>query len=216
MQEAIVRCRNHPEIDQGCRPCSRCGSWFCPNCLVDLGGQAFCAGCKVERLRDFQAGVPAAGVWLDLASIGRRFAAVLIDSLIFTIPAILVMILVIALMGVGLTDLEQGPETPGVFETAFGLAYLTFLAIGTLGRVLYEGFMLAKRGQTLGKIAMSIKVVTPEGHDLRPGQAWNRAILRLALDTCLSFINYLPAFFSREKTTIHDITAKTRVINWRV
>ena len=75
--------------------------------------------------------------------------------------------------------------------------------------------MLSQRGQTLGKIAMNIKVVTPEGRDLRPGEAWKRALARLLFDNCASIINYLPALFSREKTCLHDVAAKTRVINWR-
>jgi uncharacterized RDD family membrane protein YckC len=71
--------------------------------------------------------------------------------------------------------------------------------------------MLQRRGQTLGKMALRIKVVTPDGGDISPGQAWGRAVLKLALGTCMG-IDYLPALFTRERTCLHDMIVKTRVV----
>ena len=78
-----------------------------------------------------------------------------------------------------------------------------------------EGFMLSRGGQTIGKKAMNIKVVTAEGAEMTKAQAWGRVAARqvLGLVPCLGLIDYLVAF-GQERTTIHDMMAKTRVVNW--
>jgi hypothetical protein len=55
--DAITHCRNHPEVTEGLRHCVACGESFCHDCLIDLSGEARCAGCKKERLRDLLSGV---------------------------------------------------------------------------------------------------------------------------------------------------------------
>jgi uncharacterized RDD family membrane protein YckC len=97
-------------------------------------------------------------------------------------------------------------------ESMMWLQPLSWLWI--IGQFVYEGLMLAARGQTVGKIAMKVKVVRPDGSDISTGQAWGRAAMRHVLVSCLCIINYLPAFFTLEKTTLHDMVASTRVVNW--
>jgi uncharacterized RDD family membrane protein YckC len=77
---------------------------------------------------------------------------------------------------------------------------------------LYEALMLQhKNGQTVGKMAMKVRVVRPDGSPISTGQAWGRSGLRVVFK-CLWPIDYLPAFFTNEKTTLHDLAASTRVI----
>lgn len=203
--ELVVRCKNHPEVTEGCVRCARCGDWVCPDCRVELDGRPYCAQCKTEYVRDLQAGVTPSER-LAYASVGRRFAALFLDGLLFGLPYGLV-ILYMAVSG----QMAEGGEPDAI--AIGGLIFVILWA--TIGRVIYEGMMLSRGGQTLGKRAMSVKVVTPEGHDLRPGQAWGRAVLRFLLEGCLSLIDYLPALFTDEKTTLHDLAAKTRVIDAR-
>jgi uncharacterized RDD family membrane protein YckC len=80
--------------------------------------------------------------------------------------------------------------------------------------VVYEALMLAKRGQTLGKMATGTKVVTPSGGPLTTGQAWARAALKMVLGSCFA-IDYVPALFTHERTCLHDMIAKTRVVRVR-
>ena len=68
-----------------------------------------------------------------------------------------------------------------------------------------------KSGQTLGKLAVKVQVVRPDGRPISTGQAWGRAVMRLVLG-CLWIVDYLPAFFTEQKTTLHDMVAGTRVI----
>lgn len=204
-----AHCKNHPDLYYGVVRCSRCRDWICPNCRVEIEGRPYCAECKSEYLRDLRAGVTGIGVaQLNLASVGRRFGALFLDGLIFTIPYAAFMIYV---------AVTASPEAAGSDDIAAGPVIGIILVVLwlTAGRVVYEGLMLSRGGQTLGKRALSLKVVTPEGHDLRPGQAWGRALMRLVLENCLSFVNYIPALFTKEKTAIHDLVAKTRVIDLR-
>ena len=69
------------------------------------------------------------------------------------------------------------------------------------------------RGQTLGKMAMKIKVVRPDGTDISGGQAWGREVARLVLGF-LYIVDPLPALFTKDRRTVHDMLAGTRVVNW--
>jgi uncharacterized RDD family membrane protein YckC len=184
--------------------CRRCEKTFCRNCVVALRGQYYCAQCKGQQVRDIQSGTEAGA--LELASIGRRFAAMWVDSMVamvVVVPAVFAIVM-------------TGPGTsPQAAEAAMN-GLVLFATIGAvILMLLYEGLMLARRGQTLGKMAVGIKVVTPEGRDIGTGQAWGRAVLRQIFWSYLAFINYLPALFTKQKTAIHDLACKTRVVRAR-
>lgn len=189
-------CSNHVDVSEGVRRCSRCGSSFCGDCLVDIGGNPYCATCKTEELLDVRSGVERGT--LDLASIGRRFGASIVDGLLMWIP----IVIMIVILGVAVAT---QPRLNG----AWNFWFLIPTAIG----VSYQALMLSARGQTLGKMAMKVKVVAADGRELTPGQAWGREITRAVLGF-LYIIDYIPAFFTKEKTTLHDLAAKTRVVNW--
>lgn len=46
-------CLNHPGV-MSLRKCDRCHLPFCEDCLVTIGGQTLCAGCKLLALRDLR------------------------------------------------------------------------------------------------------------------------------------------------------------------
>ncbi len=194
-----MECSNHPSITGGISRCIRCGRPFCQSCLVRIRGGAYCAACKGEQVRDIQSGTVRGE--LELASVGRRFGALWIDSMVFTVPAmVFAIVLVPALATAGYDP-----------ETLSGILMLILMVGFVLVWIVYEGLMLQYRGQTLGKMALGIKVVTPEGNEISAGQAWGRAVLRQVFFSYLSLINYLPALFTRQRTCIHDLVAKTRV-----
>lgn len=202
-------CKNHPFVEDRLTRCSRCAEAFCPDCIVEIGGLPYCLSCKTESMRDLRSGVPSGE--LDMASVFRRFVAIFIDGLIVLIPILILAFLV--LLPLGLVDAQGEVEgLPPVFAILGNL----FVSLGVAAiYILYEGLMLASGGQTVGKKAMKIKVVTAEGRELPSGQAWGRAASRqiLGIVPCLGLIDYLVAF-GQERTTIHDMMAKTRVVNW--
>jgi len=129
--------------------------------------------------------------------------AQLIDGFLFAVPIMLIF------GGALVAAMTAGRLRP---EALIALQPLSYLSVVLM--LVYEGLMLASRGQTLGKMAMKIKVVRPDGSDISTGQAWGRAAMRQVLVSCLCIFNYLPAFFTAEKTTLHDLVASTRVVNW--
>ena len=195
-------CTNHPSVTQGIVRCTRCGRPYCPNCVVRLRGFAYCGQCKGEQVRDIQSGTVAGEI--ELATIGRRFGALWIDSLLF---------LAVGLVGGVVAGIAAGASRMSPQATS-GLT-LVVTAFIILGVIVYEGLMLQARGQTLGKMALGIKVVTPDGNDISAGQAWGRAVIRQVFFYYLAIINYLPAAFTKQRTCIHDLVCKTRVMRVR-
>ncbi|MCU1246601.1 MAG: hypothetical protein JWN02_2511 [Acidobacteria bacterium] len=194
---AGVSCTNHWETVEGLQNCVRCQRPFCRDCIVTIGGNAYCAQCKNEQMLDVVSGVSG----LPLASIGRRFGAQFIDGLIFSIP-----FWGLIFMMYGNIYRNGGRNMPPSLKYfSYGLGLIFFL---------YEGLMLSTRGQTLGKMAVGLKVVRADGSPISQGQAWGRAAVRALLLSFAAIINYLPAFFTKEKTCVHDMAAKTRVVNW--
>ena len=217
-----MQCVNHPDVDQDIVRCIRCARPFCPDCVVMLQGYWYCGACKTEQVRDIQSGTTTA---LELASIGRRIAAVLLDSLIQGVAAMLLVMPVFLLIGgmaVFAGNASQGGGS-GAPEAAVGVAvmaaYLFMFFLSMALPLVYEGWMLQRGGQTLGKMAVSIRVVTVDGGPLTRGQSWGRAALKVALSqvcSCLGLLaDDLPACFTAEKTALHDMAAGTRVVRIR-
>jgi uncharacterized RDD family membrane protein YckC len=183
-------CRNHIDVSEGVRRCSRCGSPFCRNCLVPMQGGLYCGSCKTEQVLDLRSGVTYDQA--ELAGMGRRLGAYLLDYL----P--LLVIVFIVTFSYAARGRSLGMFNP--ISTGLGLLFIC-----------YEALMLGTRGQTLGKMAVGVKVVNVDGSPISMGQGWGRAFARSILGW-LFIVDYLPAFFTAEKTTIHDMLAKTRVV----
>jgi uncharacterized RDD family membrane protein YckC len=199
-------CPNHPAVAVGLDRCERCGGVFCPDCFVVLMDAPYCAPCKAELIRDLRSGLEPGA--LDLGSIGRRLVALWVDGFLTSMASYALLIpLMIVLVGAGGAAAAEADE-PNALAGFVGLLFYP-IALGI--PFVYEGWMLALRGQTLGKIALGVKVVTPEGGDISRGQAWGRAGLKIIFASCLG-ITYIPAFMTRERTCLHDMMAGTRVV----
>jgi len=191
-------CQNHPQIDDGLVRCTRCAAELCPDCAVVLFGVPLCGPCKTERLLDRLSGIP--GGPLDFAAISHRFLALLLDGLIVGLPFLV--------LAFGAMPLVLGRRFGMLGPFALQLVTLLGIPAG----IVYHGWMLAARGQTLGKMALGIRVVNADGAPLRTGQAWGRAALQRLFVSCFSVLDYLPALLTPERTCIHDMAAKTRVV----
>lgn len=190
-------CRNHIDVAEGVRRCARCGSPFCPDCLVEISGRPFCATCKSEQLLDVRSGVDRSQ--MQYSTILRRFGAIFLDSLLIVVP-------MYAIMGVFIFVPATRGQEPNPLFNLIGIPF-------ALLSLAYEGLMLQyKNGQTLGKMALKVRVVRPDGSPISPGQAWGRVVMRTILG-CLWIVDYIPAFFTPEKTTLHDMVAGTRVVD---
>ena len=209
-------CKNHPLVEEPLVRCARCGEAFCPNCIVEIRGSPYCAVCKGAILGDLRSGQPAIGqnlaaIGLDLAPIGRRTAALLLDWLVLGFPLMLAILIIgipVNVYGALIGHRMSGRELERVMREV--------ILLSTFGSwILYEGLMLRRNGQTVGKRAMRIKVVSADGGQLSPGQAFGRATIRQVFTfvPCLGLLNYF-IVFGPQRTCIHDLAARTRVVNW--
>lgn len=192
-------CRNHVDVSEGVRRCSRCGSPFCGDCLVDIAGRPYCAACKSEQVLDVRSGVDR--TYMTYASVLKRFGALILDGILLAIPNYAAMFAIMFATGM-FSGREPSP---------FAMLLIYIPAFGF--PILYEGLMLSlKNGQTVGKMALSVRVVRPDGSPISRGQAWGRPAMKLVLG-CTFGIDYLVALFNDEKKTLHDMIVGTRVID---
>jgi uncharacterized RDD family membrane protein YckC len=183
-------CRNHVDVSEGVRRCGRCGATFCRDCLVEIAGRPYCATCKSEQLLDVRSGVQA-GV-LDLAPISQRLWAYLLDVLIlYVVNTVLGFVL-------RLLAARSGASVALTCVSALVSIMIT---------VSYNAIQVAAKGQTVGKSALKIKVVSETGENVTTGQAWGRAFADL-----IPFSKVVALFNDRKG--IHDMLAHTRVVNW--
>lgn len=193
-------CRNHVDVTEGVRRCSRCGVGFCTDCLVMIQDLPYCADCKTEQLLDVRSGVDRTS--LPLANVWKRFAAYIIDYFIIFIPFYGLFLAVLFL-----SRTPRGDPSPWAMLMLIPLLFAW---------PVYEGLMTHFRnGQTLGKMALDVRVVRVDGSPITPGQAWGRALAKYILGSCLSLINFIPAFFTNDRTAIHDLVVSTRVVEAR-
>jgi uncharacterized RDD family membrane protein YckC len=194
-------CTMHPAVLENLNPCSRCGKSYCPDCLVELKSNRFCAACKVEAVKDMQSGVT--GTELPLATIGRRLAALMIDGLLqFVVWGPMFVFLMFSAIKAQASGASAAP-------VASGLQIMMQLVIAGVVFV-YEGLFLQFKSATPGKMAMGLRVVSADGSPITAGQAWLRVFIRVLLAQLV--FDCLIALFRKDRCAVHDMAARTRVI----
>lgn len=144
-----------------------------------------------------------------LGSLPRRLLARIIDSLIVGVPVSLIMLPVTGALDDGYDDAVTG-----------GGGYLNQLAV-LLVYFVYEGLMLTSRGQTLGKMAVKVRVGMLDNGAIPAGNpGWSRAAVYSLpqLVPCLGFlfwlVNVLFCTWDRPfRQCVHDKAAKTVVVS---
>lgn len=154
-----------------------------------------------EGATDPLAGMP------PLASLGRRLLARIIDALIVAVPTTIILWPLMA------DSYEIDDGRPAGSYLPQGIVLLVYF--------LYEGLMLSARGQTLGKMAMKIRVAMLDNGALPRGTpAWFRAAVYSLpqLVPCVGFLfwllNVLFCTWDRPyRQCLHDKAAKTVVVS---
>ncbi len=139
-----------------------------------------------------------------MAEIGDRLVAVLIDSAVYFLPAVLL---------AGGFFVSRGD---------FGAASALFLAVGGLaflGVLIYQIILLTTLGQTVGKRAMKIKIVRVS--DQQNGGFVSNVLLRGFVNGLICYIPLLGGLyaladmlfiFGSERRCLHDFIAGTIVV----
>lgn len=161
--------------------------------------------------------LPAGGNY-PLAGQGLRLVARILDTLLVSV---IVGILLIPFYGGYVEAIEaaqNNPEDPMALYTtgywAFSGASWAFTLIIWLA---YEGVMLRKKGATLGKMALKLRVESESGAaQLTWGQAMGRVLMYNLpnLVTCglWGLINPLWCLWDRKRQCLHDKPVHTRVV----
>lgn len=157
---------------------------------------------------------------LELASLGSRLGAAVIDRLI----AMICMVPGLALMGPAFMTLviaaSRGEEPSFEEFSAAGLALGAFVAaLGWLIQFAVQLWMLTTRGQSIGKRLLNIRIVLFENNG-KPGflHAW---LLRNFVPGIIGLVPYLGFMFmivdicfifGNQRRCIHDHIAGTKVV----
>jgi uncharacterized RDD family membrane protein YckC len=141
-----------------------------------------------------------------LAAYGRRVIAWLVDVLIFAVPFVLVIL--------ATTDVDTSDPAAAIpigASVAFAVVF-----------IVYQTIMITWRGQTVGAMSMSIKVVRLDTNE-KPG--WQPSAIRALIPQVagevpligplLVLAIYGWMFFDRRRQGLHDKAAGTIVVSAR-
>ena len=152
------------------------------------------------------------GGTVELASVGARLGARVLDWLIMAVGYVILLVI-----GLG-AAFGAGSDSEEASALSIGAIVVTVLLIAIVG-ILYEVTLIALKGQTVGKMATSIKVVRAD-NGLVPG--WGKSIGRWAIPAVLAFIPligwilsllvYISLTWDRTRQGWHGKAAATRVV----
>ena len=215
------------------RICPNCGtanppdSVFCHKCGVKLPDIAFqnkkiCAGCGAAneptsqfcykcglQLPDKLGGgyaIRYGGFWV-------RLLASLIDSILLGIINSIVFGIIVAAIYGSKIDSEwlSSIQTNGKFDSMFWAMYGIFFLCTYIIQTIYFTVAIGKWGKTIGKAALKLKVVKPDGSRVSYWRALGRS-LAYYLNSFTGGLSFLIIAFTGKKRGLHDYIADTIVI----
>jgi uncharacterized RDD family membrane protein YckC len=133
-----------------------------------------------------------------VTSTGRRLSAALIDHVILLAVDLIVVYFTIKMAALPLAEWRSLPPVPlASFLMLVKLAYFaTFTLVG---------------GQTIGKMALRIRVVGEDGSSLDPGRAFQRTLVG-AVSLLAVGAGLVPLLVGSDRRGFHDRVARTRVV----
>jgi uncharacterized RDD family membrane protein YckC len=141
---------------------------------------------------------PARAEQTEVSGPFARFAAAAIDHLLLAAIDVAVVYFTLRMTGLTMADLSMLPAAPLVaFLLLVKLSYFcAFTAVG---------------GQTIGKMAMRIRVVTAEDESVDGALAVKRTLAGVASAATLG-LGFLPALVGSDRRALHDRLTRTRVV----
>jgi uncharacterized RDD family membrane protein YckC len=136
---------------------------------------------------------------LELASSKKRLYSFVIDDLLVTIIAMLIL----------WTPIQN---TQGNYDAVISVMNTAFLQI-VFVKVAYQTFFIWYYGATLGKMLVKIRVIDFNHFGkITFVQSLLRALTRIASEA-IFYIGFILSFYTESKQTLHDKFAKTLVVN---
>ncbi|AVI40695.1 RDD family protein [Bacillus pumilus] len=161
----------------------------------------------------------------ELAGVGYRFLAHLLDGIIIGVPYSFIMFILATLFFVSSPEAAMMMDNDSYYYSTtvmtdedwaviMGLIffYIGAILVGIVVTWLYYAIMESSKLQgTLGKMALGIKVTRVTGEKVTFGRATSRFFAKGFLSPIL-YIGYIIAFFTEKKQALHDLIASTIVV----
>jgi uncharacterized RDD family membrane protein YckC len=212
--QAVEMPAQPPPLDgavAGQQSCSECGKPYPSDELVAFGSSLVCATCKPVFTQKLREGIRPAnairygGFWL-------RYVAVLVDSTLLSIVLYLIIIVVFGIMigiyGINWIDPKQ-PQNEMIAKFLVFEGVLVLLSLILNG--IYEIWMVARYGATVGKMLLRLRVTMVDGGNLSYGRSAARHFAKYVSGLIL-YIGYIMAGVDEEKRALHDRMCDTRVV----
>lgn len=147
-----------------------------------------------------------------LASVSKRWLAIIIDGLIV---AVMTLMLVAVAGAFGTLEAALLSDDPAIMSAAASQFQNNVLTMNLLVSAVYNvAFMSIFNGQTLGKIMLKLRVIKKNGQRIGILDALVRNVFGYTISG-IFFLGYLWAMFDREKQAWHDKLAGTLVVDER-
>jgi uncharacterized RDD family membrane protein YckC len=186
-------------------PCSECGRPHLVEELLVFEGKRVCASCKdifFQKLREGNAEPET----MAYASIGKRFAALIVDSILIGVVSVPIVFGSMAFL------FSRPNEAPT--EDMVGLYMFAMIAALGVWVLFYMTWFVGRFGATPGKMMLGIKIVRSDGSPV----SYLRAFARFwahQLSANIMYIGFIIALFDDQKRALHDHICDTRVIEKR-
>lgn len=151
-----------------------------------------------------------AGFW-------RRFAAMLIDSVILGAIHVIIIVPVLGMLGIG--AVSSGLDPDGLTEddqamlliTLISGAAMLYFILAVIGWLYFAFMESGSRQATIGKIALGIKVTDLEGQRISFLRATGRYFGKIVSGMIL-YIGFLMAAFTERNQALHDLMAECLIV----
>ncbi len=123
----------------------------------------------------------------------------------------------VLIVGVGALSIGEhqydnnGSESFGPLVMAFFGVWFMLILLLIVAEWLYFSLMESKKGATLGKMAMNIRVTDLQGNPISFGRATGRYFGKI-LSGMILCVGYLMAGWTQQKQALHDILAGSLVV----
>jgi uncharacterized RDD family membrane protein YckC len=186
--------------------CTQCLQVFPERDMIRFQNSWVCASCKPLFFQKLKEGGVLPGT-VEYAGFWPRAGAKIIDSLIISAINVLLMVGLWGAIGISMFGNTSGqPSIPQMMMmfSVYGFMFVFSIA--------YSVWFLARYGATPGKMAVGLKVVTPEGEPIAVSRAFGRFFAEI-LSYMICYIGYIMVAFDKEEhKALHDILCNTRVV----
>lgn len=182
--------------------CAECGRTFPVDNMVRYGRQTVCASCKPAFFQKVKEGASLPNSFV-YAGFWTRFGAKFIDSIVLYV---INMAISFVLTGSMVASAQPGQNIAAVLGPMMAI-----MGLQVAFAAAYSVFFVGKFAATPGKMALGIKIITPDGGRVGYGRALGRHFAEI-LSSIILGIGYLMAAFDQEKRALHDRICTTRVV----